>query len=128
MNKRVLIVDDEPDIRRLLVSDLKDAGFAILELATGEQVLGTVLKLQPDVIVMDLTMPHVNGYEALVELKANPQAAQIPVIIASALASKAAQIEVRDLGAVDFLVKPWQDGELVWRVEQALNSATDLAA
>ena len=125
---RVLVVDDEKDIRRLLVADLRYAGYETVELDSGEHVLETTLEFRPDVIVLDLTMPGVNGFEALKELKINPQTARVPVVVASAQTSRGVLTMVRQMGAADFLVKPWEDGELVWRVEQAIGSAAARAA
>ncbi|MDP6822849.1 MAG: response regulator [Dehalococcoidia bacterium] len=125
---RVLVVDDEPDIRELLVADLEDAGYVIRELENGLQVIGVALDFRPDVIVLDIGMPVFDGFEVLKELKVNPQTAPIPVIIASAQTGKAAQTEARNLGAVDFMTKPWEDGELVWRIQQVVKRSKDLAA
>ena len=128
MTMRVLVVDDERDIRRLLVSDLQSAGYETVELESGEHVLETTLKFRPDVIVLDLTMPGVNGFEALKELKTHPQTARVPVVVASAQTSRGVLTMVREMGAADFLVKPWEDGELVWRIEQFKDGVVDQAA
>ncbi|MDA1257015.1 MAG: response regulator [Chloroflexi bacterium] len=127
MTRLALVVDDEPDIRRLLVADLVAAGYEVIELDSGERVHATALEKEPDIIVLDLTMPRVNGYEALRQLNVDPRTTGIPVIVASAKIGKSAQILCRDLGAVDFLAKPWEDGELIWRVEQVLGPDPDRA-
>lgn len=128
MNTRVLVVDDEKDIRDLLLEDLQDAGYITRELENGSRIVDVATEFRPDVIILDLTMPVVDGFQALTKLKTDSNTAGIPVVIASAQIGKVVQLAVRDLGATDFMMKPWEEGELVWRVEQANGAATDLVA
>ena len=125
---RVLVVDDEPDIRELLVDDIQNAGYVAREMENGFRALETAVEFRPHVILLDLMMPIIDGFEVLVQLKADPRTASIPVIIASARVTSAVQARARELGATDFMTKPWEDGELVWRNEQAVNKTTELAA
>ena len=97
----------------------------MMELNTGERVLTTAIEIQPAAIVLDLAMPVVTGYEALLALKENPATAGIPVIIASAQRGSGVVNTVRDLGAINFLLKPWQEDELVPLVQQAIDSAAE---
>jgi CheY-like chemotaxis protein len=99
--------------------------YKTMELNTGERVLTTAIEIQPAAIVLDLAMPVVTGYEALLALKENPATAGIPVIIASAQRGSGVVNTVRDLGAINFLLKPWQEDELVPLVQQAIDSAAE---
>ena len=81
MTRRVLVIDDEVDIRNALVTELKNAGYDTEELETGEHSVEMAVEYQPDAIVLDLMMPKVSGYEALIDLKANSKTARIPVIV-----------------------------------------------
>jgi len=125
MTDTVLVVDDDDDVRGAIVLELQNAGFDTIELDTGEHVARTALEIQPAAIVLDLAMPDVTGYEALLELKEDSATAGIPVIVASAQRGSDVAITVRDLGAAGFLSKPWRDGELVTLVQRAIDSSAD---
>ena len=99
--------------------------YKTMELNTGERVLTTAIEIQPAAIVLDLAMPVVTGYEALLALKENPATAGIPVIIASAQRGSGVVNTDRDLGAINFLLKPWQEDERVPLVQQAIDSAAE---
>lgn len=122
MSVRVLVVDDEEDIRDALVAELEGVDYETVVLENGENIVNTVLETRPDVIVLDLMMPKVNGYEAISALKDDPVTQRIPVIVASAATRSGILTAVRELGAADFLQKPWRDGELVWRIDQAIGT------
>ena len=125
MTDIILVVDDEDDVREAIVLELQNAGYGTIELNTGEQMVTMALEIQPAAIVLDLAMPVMTGYEALLELKENSATAGIPVIVASAQRGRDVANMVRDLGAAGFLSKPWQDGELVTPVQQAIDSSAD---
>ncbi len=125
---KVLVVDDEMDVRSLMVIVLEGAGFKVSEMESGAGIMEKVAQLQPDVIVLDITMPAVNGLVALEQLKKDPATAGIPVLIASAQGRKSTMLEAKRLGATDFMVKPWVDGELEWRVQECLNRAREQTA
>jgi CheY-like chemotaxis protein len=125
MTDIILVVDDEDDVREAIVLELQNAGYGTIELNTGEQMVTMALEIQPAAIVLDLAMPVMTGYEALLELKENSATAGIPVIVASAQRGRDVANMVRDLGAAGFLSKPWQDGELVTQVQQAIDSSAD---
>ena len=122
MSVRVLVVDDEEDIRDALVAELEGVDYETVVLENGENIVNTVLETRPDVIVLDLMMPKVNGNEAISALKDDPVTQRIPVIVASAATRSGILTAVRELGAADFLQKPWGDGELVWRIDQAIGT------
>ena len=125
MTEIILVADDDEDVREAIVLELQNAGYETMELNTGERVLTTAIEIQPAAIVLDLAMPVVTGYEALLALKENPATAGIPVIIASAQRGSGVVNTDRDLGAINFLLKPWQEDELVPLVQQAIDSAAE---
>lgn len=120
MKAKVLVVDDENDVRQLIVETLIDFDYVPVDVSSAVGIVETVLREQPDIILMDITMPEIDGLEALRLLKANAATASVPVIMASAQARNEVLVKARHLGATDFLIKPWQEGELEWRVSNAL--------
>ena len=122
MTVKVLVVDDEEDIRDALEAELVSVDYDTVVLENGENIVNTALKTRPDVIVLDLMMPKVNGYEAIGALKAESRTKLIPVIVASAATRNGILTAVRELGAIDFLCKPWGEVELIWRIDHAIGS------
>ena len=113
---RILVVDDNPDIRMLLVSILQRAQHEVIEAADGVAVQQWVADTEPDLIILDLMMPEVDGWEALEMLKADPSTKDIPVIISSALDEREDYAKALEMGAVDYVPKPWDASDLVQRV------------
>jgi CheY-like chemotaxis protein len=114
----VLIVDDEPEIARLLAYDLEEAGYGVMSVTDGEKALTAVIKEEPDVVLLDLGMPLLSGIETLAAIRAI--APMIQVIILSGGGSPKAAAQAHDYGAFDYLMKPLDGGYLVSRVEAAL--------
>ncbi|MFT7615570.1 MAG: CheY-like chemotaxis protein [Candidatus Woesearchaeota archaeon] len=115
----ILIADDEPHIRNLMKLSL-DKKYNFLECETGEEVLESVVKQTPDLILLDVMMPKLDGYATLKQLKQNPLTKNIPTILISAKAQIADKIEGLALGADEYLIKPFDPQELNARVEAAL--------
>jgi DNA-binding response OmpR family regulator len=113
---RVLVIDDDPDILLLCRLNLGHAGMDVLEARGGEEGIGASLVEQPDVIVLDLMMPHVDGIEVLRRLKAEPRTSTIPVVVITAKALGDDQDLTRALGADIVLMKPFTMRELTTRV------------
>lgn len=99
-----------------MVTVLEDAGYAVVDLSSAAQVVEKVIEISPAVIVLDITMPHIDGFTALTLLKSDQRTSGIPVLMASARGQKVVIEKARNPGAIDFLVKPWENGELEWRV------------
>jgi len=114
--KRVVVVDDDPDICEMLGYILAEAGFAVELAADGEQGLAAVRRLRPALVVLDWTMPGVSGIEVCRMLRADPATAEIRILIVSARAEASDREESRSAGADDHLVKPFVRRELVRRV------------
>lgn len=116
---RILVVDDTPDIRLLLVAVLQRAGHEVIEAADGTSVQSWVRDSNPDVIILDLMMPGMDGWETLAQLKASPESRDIPVIISSALSEDADLERARLMGAVDYVPKPWTPHDMLKRIRWA---------
>lgn len=112
----VLVVDDEPHIRRLVAFSLEKRGHRVLEAADGPSGIATAYAEMPDVILMDVMMPMMSGFEALDRLKADPATAGIPVVMLSAKSQDYEQNEGLKRGAVKYVCKPFTPsvlGEIV---------------
>jgi len=114
----VLVVDDDPDLRSLANMQLGD-GFDVIQAASGEEALALAVAEIPDVILLDIMMPGMDGSQVLTELSNNPDTKDIPVIFLSALGTVDDRVKGLDRGAVDYITKPAQPRELVARVGAA---------
>lgn len=120
---RILVVDDNPDVRLALATILEDAGHDILEAEDGEQVFDLVIGDGPDLVLLDVMMPRVSGFDALATLKADTRTSQVPVIMVTAKGRPEDMAMARSLGAVEYITKPWADGDVELRVDWALATA-----
>lgn len=112
----VLVVDDEELNRKLLRELLTSRGFHIEEARDGEEALHKARQLSPDIILLDVRMPRIDGFEACRELKQDPRTQLIPVVLLTALSSVEDRVAGIESGADDFLSKPFHQAELVARV------------
>lgn len=117
---RVLVVDDERPIRRFLQTSLTAHGFAVFEAASGREALGTVINGRPDLIILDLGLPDIDGVEVTRQLR---EWTQLPIIILSVRDQEKIKIAALDAGADDYLTKPFGIGELLARMRVALRRA-----
>lgn len=106
MNRQILLVEDDPDQRRLLERSLAALGWRVITAADGEAGVAAARTARPDVIVLDVMMPRLNGYQACRRLRADPDTAHIPIIMATAKDQPADEFWGREVGADEFLVKP----------------------
>jgi two-component system KDP operon response regulator KdpE len=114
---RVLVVDDEPQILRFLRASLGASGFEVIEAETGAQALRRAAADAPEIVVLDLGLPDMDGKDVI---KALREWSEIPIIVLSARAREAEKIEALDLGADDYVNKPFGIGELLARLRAAL--------
>jgi CheY-like chemotaxis protein len=122
----VLLVDDIPDSREMYAFFLRTAGYAVHEAADGGDALDIALEFRPDVIVMDLSLPSMDGWTAIEKLAATPETSAIPVVVLSAHTFPADEQRAREVGAAAFLAKPCPPDELarqVRRVSESCDSA-----
>ena len=118
---RVLIVDDEPAIRRFLRSSLAANGYSVDEAPSGEDTLQMVPSVRPDIIILDLGLPGISGIEVTRCLR---EWTKTPIIILSVDGDDDAKISALDAGADDYLTKPFSAGELLARIRAVLRRAT----
>jgi two-component system KDP operon response regulator KdpE len=114
---RVLVVDDEPQILRFLRASLGASGFEVVEAETGAEALKRAAADAPEIIVLDLGLPDMDGKDVIRSLR---EWSEIPIIVLSARAREAEKIEALDLGADDYVNKPFGIGELLARLRAAL--------
>lgn len=113
----ILLADDETPIRQVLRAQLTARGYAVYEAANGEEVLRAVPALRPDVVLLDLGLPDIDGIEVTRRLRLGTR---IPIIILSVRAGESDKIAALDAGADDYLTKPCQPGDLLERIRAAL--------
>src|SRR5467141_547286 len=121
---RILIVDDESKNRKLLEIMLAPEGFVLETAESGEEALAMVALQSPDLILLDVMMPGMDGYEVAGKIKANPATKNIPVIMLTALDDRNARMLGLSAGAEDFLTKPVDRAELCVRVRNLLRLKT----
>jgi two-component system KDP operon response regulator KdpE len=117
---RILVVDDEPQILRFLRPALEASGYDVLHAATGREALRLAANAAPDVIILDLGLPDIDGKEVLTAAR---QFSQAPILILSARDREAEKIAALDLGADDYIEKPFAIGEFLARLRAALRHA-----
>ena len=113
MSKKILVVDDETDIRRMLQWSLKDQGYQVLTASDGREALEQIAIGQPDLVVLDVMLPGIDGYEVLQKVRANPATATLPVIMLTALDKGSDVAKGWKAGADLYFAKPFAPAELV---------------
>lgn len=122
---KVLCIDDEHDLRQDIVEELQDAGYNVFEAANGQEGLQIILNDEPDLVVSDITMPLMNGYELLTELRTkHPKYDEMPFIFLSALADKDNVLKGIKAGSDDYITKPIDFDLLLAKVESRLRQNT----
>jgi CheY-like chemotaxis protein len=117
---KILVAEDEPDIRDLIAFTLRFAGHEVVTVGNGAEALESAPKELPDLILMDVRMPRMTGYEACLRIKADPAVQHIPVVFLSA---KGQEAEIRvgmEAGASEYLLKPFAPNELTEHVTELL--------
>lgn len=115
---RILVVDDEPPIRRLLRTSLSSQGFQVTEAATGHNALVEIERSEPDLVILDLGLPDIQGQELIRILR--DQGSSLPILVLSSRADERGKVEALDLGADDYVTKPFGTDELLARIRTAL--------
>lgn len=121
--KTVLIIDDEPDLIRLLDYNLTRADFLVLSARDGESGIALARKHTPDVIILDVMMPGLDGWEVCKRLRADPATAAIPILFLSARAEEADRVLGLELGGDDYVTKPFSVREIIARLKALLRRA-----
>ena len=125
-NKRlkVLVVDDESDMRASIGEFLEDRGFAICDAGDGEEALAKTFTEKPDLILLDLRLPKVDGYQVCQTLKGNPITSGIPIIMITALNATPQKVKGIEFGADDYISKPFDLDELHARIKMIMRRVT----
>ena len=113
----ILVVDDEPAILRFLRTSLKGQGFDVIEAASGAEALEQVRNAKPELVVLDLGLPDLDGFEVIRRIRAG---SSLPIVVLTVRAGERDKVEALDLGADDYVTKPFGIGELLARVRTAL--------
>jgi len=119
----VLVVEDEPDIRSLIVHHLEREGFRCRTAASGDEALARLRSTPPDLVVLDLMLPGMDGLEVCRRVRADPAIATVPIIMLTAKADEVDRVVGLEMGADDYLAKPFSTKELVARVRAVLRRA-----
>ena len=119
-NQKILLVDDNPTNLQVLFQTLEGRDYNLLVAKNGEMALSIARKALPNLILLDIMMPGIDGYEVCRQLKADPATREIPVIFLSALGDTKDKVQGLDLGAVDYVTKPFQPDEVIARVNTHL--------
>lgn len=118
MAKTILVVEDDKFLRELIVQKLNKEDFEVLEAVDGEEGIKKIIEEKPDLILLDLILPGIDGFEVLTKMKENPTVAQIPVIILSNLGQKDDIEKGLKMGAVDYLIKAhFVPAEIIEKIE-----------
>jgi two-component system cell cycle response regulator DivK len=120
MSKRILVVEDEEDNRQILRDLLQTVDYEIIEAENGEQALAAVAKQRPDLILMDLQLPILDGYEATRRIKANPALKDVPIIAVTSYALSGDEAKARAAGCDDFVPKPFSPRQLLAKIREYL--------
>ena len=118
MQRKVLVVEDDPDQLEVTRLSLKAAGFAIGTAANGIDALKKARTVSPDLILLDVMMPGLDGFAVCETLRGNPATASIPILMLTGLCSHISQLVAFESGATDYLIKPFHPEELVSKVEK----------
>jgi two-component system phosphate regulon response regulator PhoB len=125
MSRRVLIVDDEPDVSRLLAFSLQAAGFETEEAVNGRAALEVTARIRPDVVILDLMLPDLTGYEVCRRLRADPLLGEAGILILTARGEEIDRIAGFEVGADDYVVKPFSVREVVLRVQGLMRRVSE---
>jgi DNA-binding response OmpR family regulator len=121
---RVLVVDDESDITTILALALRRAGYQVSTAGDGLQALEVIAQEPPDLVILDVMMPRLDGFDTLQRLRESAPTAAIPVILLTARAQGADRIKGLERGADDYVTKPFEPSEIVVRVQAMLARTT----
>ena len=120
MSKRILVVEDQEDNRRILRDLLTNAGYEVIEAVTGEEGVSSAVSHRPDLILMDLQLPVLDGYEATRRIKADPALSQIPIIAVSSYALNGDDAKALEAGCDAYISKPFSPRELLAKMGEYL--------
>jgi len=119
---RILIIDDEPDVRTAISMLLEEESHSVIELDDGKDVMEFITTQDADLIMLDLSMPDTDGFQVLEIMSNDPSVSNIPIIVVTARGRPDDKALAKSLVALDYVNKPWGEGEIEFRVNMALGS------
>lgn len=125
MQKKILVVEDDPDQLEVVRFTLKNAGFAIGTATNGIDAVKNAQTVSPDLIMLDVMMPELDGFAVCETLRGNPATASIPILILTGLCSHISRLVGYESGATDYVIKPFDAEHLVSRVEKLLDQSSE---
>lgn len=128
MQRTILSVDDERDVTELIQFHLSRVGFNVITAASGREALAHVQRAKPDLILLDLMLPDIDGFGVCEILRRHDSTATIPIVILSAWSTQDARLLGLELGALDYMMKPFSPAQLVERVRKLLSLNTSIPA
>ncbi|MCD6450991.1 MAG: response regulator [Acidobacteria bacterium] len=121
---KILVVDDDENLLRLISYNLEKAGYSVATCSDGEKALEEFLRFEPDLVILDVLMPKLDGFKVCEKIRKYPAKKHIPIIIASAIYRRVNyQEEAKKIGADYYLVKPFDPQKLIKKVEELLRDA-----
>ena len=127
MQRKVLVVEDDPDQLEVIRSTLKAAGFAIGTAVNGVDALVKTRSVAPDLIVLDLLLPGLNGFDICESLRQDPATASVPIIMLTGMHGQFGRFAGLEAGASEFLYKPFDPDQLIAKVEELLSRSSKTA-
>ena len=118
MKKRILVVEDQEDARRILRDLLTKAGFDLIEAENGKEAVASAQANRPDLILMDIQLPLLDGYEATRRIKADPDLKSIPIIVVTSYALSGDEEKARLAGGDDYVAKPFSPRQLLAKIKE----------
>ena len=128
MSESVLVVDDDPDVARFVEVNLRSAGYDVTVASDGEEALERALELRPDLVLLDVMMPKLDGFEVAQRLRRDPRTSSSSIIMLTAKALSADKVLGLSSGADDYIIKPFDPVELLARVKGTLRRAREMRA
>jgi len=120
VKQKILVVDDEPEAVELVEFNLKQSGYAVMTAVDGAEALKKARSQSPDLIVLDLMLPEMDGFEICKTLRLDPATARVPILMLTAKAAEIDRVLGLELGADDYLTKPFSPRELMLRIKKIL--------
>jgi two-component system cell cycle response regulator DivK len=120
--RTILVADDEPDNRAIMAAALAAAGYAVRQAADGEEAVASALRERPDLILLDMSMPGMSGWEAVRRIKAMPQTRDIPVFAFTAYALAGDELKAKEAGCDGYVSKPCVPKDVVAKIRHAMRS------
>jgi two-component system cell cycle response regulator DivK len=120
MSKRILVVEDQPDNRQIIRDMLAPTDYEITEAENGEQALAAIAKQRPDLILMDIQLPIMDGYTATSRIKSDPKLRSIPIIAVTSFALDGEEQTARAAGCDDYVPEPYSPRQLLAKIQQCM--------